>query len=99
MDKQAFIILLNEEGTEALINFIKQQAKTSKEKPEGKSTNHEKRYLSIDELSELLSIPKNTIYAKTSRREIPYVKIGKRLLFDRKEIESWLSRAQKKALK
>lgn len=98
MHKKLLILPVDEEQADILINFIKEQSKTSGKQYVGKPAEPLKRYLTIDELSELLSIPRNTIYAKTSRREIPFTKVGRRLLFDREEIENWLSSAQKPVL-
>lgn len=101
MDKKLYILPINEEQADILIKFIKQQTnKTTQDKelssPETKS---QKRYLTLDELAELLNIPKNTIYAKTSRREIPFIKVGRRLVFDRQEIDQWLKISQKQVLR
>ncbi|RNI28830.1 helix-turn-helix domain-containing protein [Rufibacter latericius] len=48
------------------------------------------RPLSAQEASEFLGIPKNTLYALTSRREIPFCKRGKQLFFFRKDLLGWL---------
>lgn len=49
----------------------------------------EKRLLNINELSQYLGIPKQTIYQWTSQQRIPFVKIG-RLRFDKERIDRWL---------
>lgn len=100
MDRKLFILPIDEEQADVLIKFIEQQTeKNSVKQIEATEINSQKRYLTLDELAELLSIPRNTIYAKTSRREIPFLKVGRRLMFDRHEIEKWLSESQKKVLK
>jgi excisionase family DNA binding protein len=49
--------------------------------------------LTIDELSEWLSIEKSTIYAWTSKKIIPHIKLGKKILrFRVNEILDWLSK-------
>jgi excisionase family DNA binding protein len=50
------------------------------------------RWLSIEELCEYLPghPAKVTIYGKVQRREIPHRKVGKRLVFSKKEIDQWL---------
>ena len=50
----------------------------------------DRRFLGIDELTEYLGLPKSTRYVWTSQRRIPYLKIGRSLKFDVKEIEEWL---------
>ncbi|MFW5804534.1 MAG: helix-turn-helix domain-containing protein [bacterium] len=47
-------------------------------------------YFDVKQLSEFLRIPENTVYQMTSKREIPYIKMGRKLYFKRSEIEKWL---------
>jgi excisionase family DNA binding protein len=50
------------------------------------------KLLNIDELSEWLGIEKSTIYAWTSRKSIPHIKLGKKALrFRLNEVLDWLS--------
>lgn len=48
------------------------------------------KVLSIDEVSKLLGLAKATIYSKASRKELPYIKRGKKLYFMEKEIIDYL---------
>ena len=50
------------------------------------------RLFSIDDLCEYLpgNPAKVTIYGKVQRREIPHKKVGKRLMFLKSEIDSWV---------
>lgn len=50
----------------------------------------EKKYLGVEELATILSISKNTIYSWISQRKIPYIKVGRLVRFDAKEIDRWL---------
>jgi excisionase family DNA binding protein len=50
-----------------------------------------KRYISIQELSEYIGITKGTLYVWVCYKRIPYVKIGKRVKFDLKEIDDWIT--------
>jgi len=50
----------------------------------------EKRFIGIKELSEYLTISKNTIYSWIALRKIPYAKLGKLLRFDLREIDAWV---------
>ncbi len=43
------------------------------------------------ELSDYIKIKKNTIYIWVSQQRIPYVKLGSRTLFPKKEIDRWLA--------
>ena len=46
--------------------------------------------LTPDEVCDLLSISKKTLYGWTSRHEIPFIKLGRLLRFRREEIDQWL---------
>jgi excisionase family DNA binding protein len=48
------------------------------------------RLLTIDQVSELLQVKKNTIYSWTFTRKIPYVKINGALRFKEKAISRWV---------
>jgi len=47
--------------------------------------------LNADQVCQLLSMKKSTLYQKTHKSEIPFSKKGKALYFSRKEIYAWLS--------
>lgn len=64
-----------------------------------KSSNSNDKPLSIDEASEFLNIPKSTLYQFTSTRKIPFQKVGKKILFFRKELVSWVEAGKKKTQK
>lgn len=49
--------------------------------------------LTIDEVAALLKVPKSWIYERTRRRgaeRLPYIKLGKYLRFEEKEIRDYL---------
>lgn len=50
----------------------------------------DKRFLTIDELSDYIAAPVATLYTWTHQRKIPHIKLGRGLRFDRVEIEKWL---------
>lgn len=50
-----------------------------------------KRMLTVVELAIYLGIPKQRIYVLTHTRKIPFHRIGRTVLFDRQEIDKWLS--------
>jgi len=47
----------------------------------------EKRLISVEEAAKYLGVQKSTIYSGASRRKIPSVKMGRRLLFDREDLD------------
>lgn len=55
-----------------------------------KKTKNDLELITISELSELTKISTNNIYRLTSKREIPFVKIGKSIRFQPTEINKWL---------
>ncbi len=50
-----------------------------------------KEVLNIDQAAEYVSLSKSAIYKKTSERNIPHFKKGKKLYFKRSELDSWLT--------
>ena len=50
----------------------------------------DKRFFTITELSEYLSLSKNTIYGWVNQQKIPYVKLGGALRFDKKDIDKMI---------
>lgn len=49
-----------------------------------------KKYMDIEELSRYISSTKSTIYSKKCRNQIPFIKIGSRLLFEQESIDNWV---------
>lgn len=47
--------------------------------------------LNLNQAAEYVSLSKSAIYKKTSERNIPHFKQGKRLYFKRSELDSWLT--------
>lgn len=45
----------------------------------------------LNQAAEYVSLSKSAIYKKTSERNIPHFKQGKRLYFKRSELDSWLT--------
>jgi excisionase family DNA binding protein len=54
----------------------------------------QKEIMTIEEASEFLNLAKPTIYTKTSRGEIPYFKIGKKLCFKRSVLLEWIDKSR-----
>lgn len=52
------------------------------------------RILQLDEVLQLLSCKKATIYKKTSTNEIPHMKIGGKLYFSEKDILEYLKKGK-----
>jgi excisionase family DNA binding protein len=50
-------------------------------------------------LSEYLKISIETVYAWTSQKRIPYIKVGRLVRFDLDEIAKWLEKNKRSELK
>lgn len=57
-----------------------------------------RRYLDVQEVADYIHSTPLTIRVKTSRREIPHIKCGRRVLYDRVMIDAWLAARQVPAL-
>lgn len=47
-------------------------------------------YLNATEVAAFLRMSKRNIYLLTQLKKIPHFKIGKRIVFDREEIDGWM---------
>ena len=56
--------------------------------------NLSQKLLSIEELAELLGVPKSWIYRRTSLGEIPYLKLGRYVKFDLDQVTAWVEEKQ-----
>ena len=56
-----------------------------------------KRLISIDEAASYMGIKKNTLYSWVWRRKLPFVKCGRRTMFDIKDIDEWIDGRKVKA--
>jgi excisionase family DNA binding protein len=64
---------------------------SSKEKSRGKTKIIDAdRLLTVSELAWLLALKKSSVYAMTSTKRLPYIKIGSLLRFSPEDIELWL---------
>ena len=54
-----------------------------------------RRYCSIKEVSEYTSLPTTTLYEWAAQRQIPSIKIGRRVLFDLKDIDELMSKSKR----
>ena len=52
--------------------------------------NVEKRFVGIEELATYLGLAKGTVYIWVCQKKIPYLKLGRLVKFDLREIETWL---------
>jgi len=46
--------------------------------------------ISIDEAATYLGLQKSTLYSWINQRKIPYIKVGKLIKFDMRQLDKWL---------
>lgn len=68
-------------------NAVKEAVQRYMTQPE----NNHPEFLNIDQVAEIIGRKKSTIYGLVHRRQIPYIKNGKNLLFSYKEIIQWVN--------
>ena len=54
------------------------------------SDNPNRRFLDVKEAAEYLGLAISTLYTMVSQRRVPFVKMGRRTKFDRKELDRWV---------
>jgi excisionase family DNA binding protein len=50
------------------------------------------RLLTAGEVSEILRVPRSTVYELARERRIPFLKVGRRTLFDPQLLSEWIAR-------
>ena len=53
---------------------------------------NEKLTLSLEEAGKLLGVSRQTAYLLTRREDFPVLRIGRRILIPRKQLEAWMDR-------
>lgn len=46
--------------------------------------------LTADEVAALLRVPRSTVYELTRTRRLPHIKVGRRTLFVRLDLDAWV---------
>jgi len=49
------------------------------------------RLLTADEVSRILRVPRSTVYELARNRRIPFLKVGRRTLFDQELLRQWIA--------
>jgi len=62
-------------------------------------SSHDDKPLNIEEAAAFIKKPKSTVYQLTSTRQIPFSKMGKQLLFFKKDLLLWIEEGKKKTQK
>ena len=85
MENPFDIIVQRLDSIEKLLNELSKYANNSKPQ---KDTDE---IMTVEQLSDYLTIARQTIYEKCSKKEIPYFKAGKRLYFKKSVINDWIN--------
>jgi excisionase family DNA binding protein len=56
----------------------------------------QKKFLTLEQVSDLLGLSKGYLYKQTSSKKIPYYKIGRKIVFEESKLNSWLEKSFKK---
>lgn len=60
--------------------------------------NSENDLLNIQEVAQKLNLAVPSIYGLVHRRQIPYIKRGKKLIFENSQVEEWLKNGRQKTI-
>ena len=96
MDNTPKLVLIT---TDELDSLIQSSVRKALEEHSQKSSYSDDFPINIDEAAAFLKKPKSTIYQLTSTRQIPFNKVGKQLLFFKKDLLSWIEESKKKTQK
>jgi len=53
-------------------------------------------FMTVEEIAQMLRVPKSTVYKWVYMKKVPYLKVGKRLLFERHKVLQWIEEHTKK---
>ena len=91
MQDKIFISLSRHE----LIELLREVVNETRENNQKQSSNSNE-LLNIEQAAEFLGLAKPTLYAHTSKREIPHLKRGKKLYFEKEKLIEWLQEGKQK---
>ena len=64
---------------------------------QGNQKQEQDEIFSVKQAAAFLNLAQQTIYGFTSKREIPFIKRGKKLYFRKSELKSWLMEGKKRS--
>jgi excisionase family DNA binding protein len=91
--QQTILLQLSEHE---LKDIIKSSLSELIEENDQSSQKQTQRLFSLKEAAIYLHLAPQTLYGFTSQRTIPFIKKGKKLLFKKNEIDTWLNEGTKK---
>ena len=82
-----------------LENLIQNSVRKVLSEQSSKSSISDDVPINIDEAAAFIKKPKSSVYQLTSTRQIPFAKVGKQLLFFKKDLLLWIEEGNKKTQK
>ena len=79
-------------------NMLREEVKNALNELPQVMGNQMPEYLTIQELSELLNLAVPSIYGLVHRKQIPYIKRGKKLIFEKSQVEEWLKSGRQRTI-
>lgn len=80
---------------EQLASIIKSSVRNVLEEKTLAGQTQANEFLTIKEASNFLSLAPQTLYGFTSNRTIPFIKRGKKLYFQKSDLDKWLAEGRK----
>ena len=77
-----------------LVEIIQETLRSVKQ--DEKMPEQQNEFLNISEASDFLKMAKQTLYGLTSNRQIPFIKKGKKVYFNKGEVIAWLNEGKMK---
>lgn len=90
------LVLTTKDELESLILTSVKRAIAAHETNNYQEPPEQDQIFSIKEAAAYLNLARQTLYGFTSKREIPFIKKGKKLYFKRSELENWLLEGKRK---
>ena len=56
------------------------------------------KYLTIEDVSKVTTLAKSTLYSYVHYQTIPFLRIGGRIVFEKKELQNWIDKKKVKVI-
>lgn len=94
----SFLMSLTEDEFKAYLKTSIKEA-LQENQPAVSSIGNAEDFLTVKQASEFTHIPVATLYDYTHKQRIPFNKVGKKLLFSRKDLVSWIADHRRRTTK
>ncbi|MBS3914303.1 MAG: helix-turn-helix domain-containing protein [Bacteroidetes bacterium] len=83
---------------EELGRMIRSSLKEVLSEEKGTQNKPNDEFLDLQEAAEFLKLKVTTIYGYTSQSQIPFIKRGKKLYFEKSKLEAWLKEGKQESI-